>query len=58
MIELDEIMWQRGDSAFSELLCRVRTNDCTREDIDIPKTRVITEDMPNYTHLCFACVRI
>ena len=29
MIELTEVMRQRGDSAFSELLCRVRTNSCT-----------------------------
>ena len=48
MIELDEIMRQRGDSAFSELLCRVRTNDYTPADVDILKSRVITPDMPNY----------
>ena len=52
LIELDEIMRQRGDSTFAELLCRVRTNDCTREDLDILKSRVITADMPNYpTHV-------
>ena len=51
MIELDEIMRQRGDSEFSELLCRVRTDDCTPADVDILKSRVITQDMPNYpTH--------
>ena len=33
MIELTEVMRQRGDSAFSELLCRVRTNSCTSEDL-------------------------
>ena len=27
MIELDEIMCQRGDSAFTELLCRVRLGE-------------------------------
>ena len=32
LVELDEIMRQRGDSTFAELLCRVRTNDCTPED--------------------------
>ena len=26
---------RRGDSTFAELLCRVRTNDCTPEDLDI-----------------------
>ena len=25
LVELDEIMWRRGDSTFAELLCRVRT---------------------------------
>ena len=34
MIELTEAMRQRGDSPFSELLCRVRTNSCTSDDID------------------------
>ena len=28
MLELDEIMRQRGDSRFAELLCRVRTASC------------------------------
>ena len=28
MLELDEVMRQRGDSAFAELLCRVRTDSC------------------------------
>ena len=47
-IKVDEIMRQRRDSAFSELLCRVRTDDFTSEDIDIFKSRVTTPDMPNY----------
>ena len=48
MIELDEIMRQRGDSTFSELLCRVRTNSCTSADIDILRSREIAPDDPNY----------
>ena len=49
MIELNEIMRQRGDNRFTELLCRVRTNQCTSEDIDILKSRVITSnDDPKY----------
>ena len=48
LIELDEIMRQRGDTAFSELLCRVRTNSCTSDDIDILRSREITTDDPNY----------
>ena len=50
MHELDEIMRQKGDSAFAELLCRVRTDDCTQTDIDILKSRVIPPDMANYPH--------
>ena len=37
MIELTEIMRQRGDSAFAEMLCRVRTATCTPADIDMLK---------------------
>ena len=48
LIELDEIMRQRGDSTFSELLCRVRTNTCTTTDIVTLKSREITADDPNY----------
>ena len=51
LIELDQIMRQRDDCTFAELLCRVRTNDCTPDDIGILKSRVITADSPNYpTH--------
>ena len=48
MIELDEIMRQRGDSEFSELLCRVRTSQYTPADIKVLKSRLLTPDMPNY----------
>ena len=48
MIELTEVMRQRGDSAFSELLCRVRTNSCTADDIKILKSRQIAADAVNY----------
>ena len=34
MIELDEIMRQREDGQFAQLLCRVRTATCTDQDID------------------------
>ena len=30
-------MRQRGDSAFAELLCRVRTASCTNDDIAVTK---------------------
>ena len=48
MIELTEAMRQRGDSPFSELLCRVRTNSCTSDDIDTLKSRIIPSDAVNY----------
>ena len=37
MIELTEIMRRRGDSTFSEMLCRVRTGTYTPEDVDLFK---------------------
>ena len=48
MIELTEVMRQRGDSPFSELLCRVRTNSCTSDDIDTLKSRIIQSDAGSY----------
>ena len=45
MIELTEVMRQRGGS---ELLCRVRTNSCTTDDIETLKSRVIPSDAVNY----------
>ena len=50
MIELDEIMRQRSDSAFCELLCRVRTANCTNDDLFILKSREIAPDSPNYAN--------
>lgn len=40
MIKLTEVMRQ-GGRAFSELLCRVRTNSCTHDDV---KPRCMTGD--------------
>ena len=48
MLELSEIMRQRGDSSFAEMLCRVGTADCTPADVDMLKSREITGDTPNY----------
>ena len=50
MIELNEIMHQRGDSIFTELLCRVRQGKCTPGDLDVLKSRVITPNSPDYPH--------
>ena len=41
-------MRQRGDRAFSELLCRVRTNSCTSKDLETLKSREIAPDVANY----------
>ena len=46
--EMNEIMRQRGDSTFAEMLCRVRTANCTPADIDMLKSRESTADMPDY----------
>ena len=48
MLDLHEIMRQRGDTRFVELLRRVRTSECTDEYIDLLKSRVITLESPNY----------
>ena len=48
MLELDEVMRQRGDSAFAELLCRVRTDSCTEADIATIESRVVNPDSPDY----------
>ena len=52
MIELDEIiMRQRNDTEFAQLLCRVRKTECTAQDIEILKSREITEsDSASYPH--------
>ena len=47
MIELTEVMRQRGDREFSEL-CRVRTDSCTLEDVETLKSRCIAADEENY----------
>ena len=48
MIELTGVMRQRGDSTFSELLCRVRTNSCTSDGIKTLKSREIPAHVVNY----------
>ena len=53
LIEIDEVMRQRGDSTFSEK-CRVQTNSCSSADIDSIKSRVITEDMAKYALLVYS----
>ena len=48
MIELTEIMRQKDDQAFTELLNRFRTATQTDEDIQCIESRVISPDDSNY----------
>ena len=46
--ELTQIMRQKDDKRFAELLNRVRTNSCTEEDIKLLKSRIIAADSSDY----------
>ena len=46
MVELDEIIRQREDGQFTQLLCHVRTATCTEQDIVMLRSRVIEDDDP------------
>jgi hypothetical protein len=48
LFELDEVMRQKNDMSFAELLCRVRTGACTAEDLATLKSREIDVKDPNY----------
>ena len=48
MLELPEVMRQRGDLASSELLYRVRTNSCTSDDVRTLKSHEIAADAVAY----------
>ena len=48
MMELTEIMRQKNDSKFCELLCRVRTATHTEQDIDMLRSREISPDTSSY----------
>ena len=58
MIELDEIMRQRGDKKFAEMLCRVRKNECTSEDLHLLESRLIQDDDPEYPHSALHVYRL
>ena len=55
MIELTEVMRQRWDT---ELLCRVRTNNCTSKDIQTLKSREIQPAMVNYPSTALLVYRL
>ena len=48
MVELTEIMRQKNDRPFSELLNRIRTASHTENDIKVIKSRCTTPSDPNY----------
>ncbi len=48
MMELTEIMRQKEDGEFAELLCRIRKAKCTEQDIKLLSSRCITDDDPDY----------
>ena len=50
MVEVDQIMRQRGDQRFAELLCRVRKAEHTEEDLDLLKSRALEDSDPDYHH--------
>ena len=46
--EMLEIMRQKNDVRFTELLCRMRKAECTNEDIELLKSCELTEKCGNY----------
>jgi hypothetical protein len=48
MIELTEIMRQKNDKAFTELLNRIRTGSHTEDDIKLIQSRCIAPSDPHY----------
>ena len=58
MHELTQVMRQRDDHAFSELLCRVRTDSCTSDDIRTLKSCEIVADAADYPTQCLHVYRL
>lgn len=50
LFELDEVMRQKDDLAFAQLLNRLRHNQMTNEDVDVIEKSNIAENSPNYPH--------
>lgn len=48
MLELTESMRQKDDQAFAQLLMRVRTANCSQEDIALLKSRVVSKSDASY----------
>ena len=58
LVELDQVMRQREDQSFAELLCRVRKAECTEEDLDTLKSRSIEDSAPDYPHSALHVYRL
>ena len=58
LFELDEIVRQKDDQAFAELLSRVRTATCNSEDITLLESREISADDPSYPTRCLHVYRL
>ena len=43
LMELTEVMRQKDDQQFAQLLMRVRTANCSHDDINVLKSRVISK---------------
>ena len=48
LFELDQIMRQKDDTTFAELLCRLRVASCTENDITLLKSRVVHDGDNTY----------
>ena len=48
MMELTEIMRQKNDKAFTELLNRIRTASDTEDDVKVIQSRCISPSDPHY----------
>ena len=56
MIELTEVMRQKGDVTFVELLNRVRTASCTSDDLAVLKSRLVSAEDPHYPTMHCMCI--
>ena len=57
MVELDQVMRQRGDQRFAELLCRIRKAEHTEEDLSTLKSRSIEPDYPQHALHVYPLIR-
>ena len=56
--ELCEIMCQKDERQFVELLCRMRKAECTPEDIEVLKSRTVTLNNSNYPNSALYVYRL